>query len=120
MKPSDTAYFKNTLNHWQEQLLRQADHALVGFLDASVSSSDLIDQAALETDRDFALRMRDRESKLLRKIRNALARIEAGTFGICEMCGEPIAVKRLKARPVTTHCIDCKRVRETLERTLGE
>ncbi|MFZ0613475.1 MAG: RNA polymerase-binding protein DksA [Desulfobacterales bacterium] len=120
MKTSDLAYFTNMLNDWQEQLLRQADHAIAGFMDASVYSSDLIDQAALEIDRNFALRMRDRESKLIRKIRNALTRIEAGTFGICEMCGEPISVKRLKARPVTTHCIDCKRVRETLERSMGE
>ena len=43
-----------------------------------------------------------------------------GTFGICEMCGAPIAVKRLKARPVTAHCIDCKRVRETFERLTGD
>jgi DnaK suppressor protein len=89
-------------------------------MDASVNSSDPIDRASLEADRDFALRMRDRESKLIRKIKNALVRIEEGTFGICEMCGEPIAVKRLKARPVTTHCIDCKRVMETLERLVGD
>ncbi|MDZ7582846.1 MAG: RNA polymerase-binding protein DksA [Deltaproteobacteria bacterium] len=120
MKKSELRYFREVLNNWQAQLLRQADHAIVGLLGASVNSSDLIDQAALETDRDFALRMRDRESKLIRKIRNALKRIDEGTFGICEMCGEPIALKRLKARPVTTHCIDCKRVRETLERVLGE
>ena len=123
MKKSELSYFRKVLNDWQEQLLRQADHAIVGLMDASVNSSDLIDQAALEIDRNFALRMRDRESKLIRKIKNALKRIDDGTFGICEMCddcGRDIAIERLKARPVTTHCIDCKRVRETFERLTGD
>jgi len=120
MKKSELSFFRRVLNDWQEQLLWQADHAIVGLMDASVNSSDLIDQTALEIDRNFALRMRDRESKLIRKIKNALKRIDDGTFGICEMCGGPIAVKRLKARPVTTYCIDCKRVRETLERLTGD
>lgn len=120
MKKSELSYFRKVLNDWQEQLLWQADHAIVDLMDASVNSSDLIDQTALEIDRNFALRMRDRESKLIRKIKNALKRIDDGTFGICEMCGGPIAVKRLKARPVTTHCIDCKRVRETFERLTGD
>jgi DnaK suppressor protein len=65
------------------------------------------------------LRIRDRENKLIKKIRNALNRIENGTFGVCEECGENISIKRLKARPVTTQCIDCKTKEEASERALG-
>ena len=73
----------------------------------------------LALDRDFAIRMRDRESKLIRKIKEALGRIENGSYGICEMCEQQIAVARLKARPVASLCIDCKRVLETLENSMS-
>ncbi len=64
-------------------------------------------------------RIRDRELKLIKKVKKALDRIENGTFGICESCGEAIGEKRLKARPVTTQCIDCKEAEEATERALG-
>jgi DnaK suppressor protein len=66
------------------------------------------------------LRLRDRDRKLVKKIREALSRIEDGTFGICEMCGEEIAIARLKARPVTTLCIECKSRQEEEERLRGD
>jgi DnaK suppressor protein len=65
------------------------------------------------------LRIRDRENKLIKKIKKALDRIETGTFGACETCGEDITIKRLKARPVTTQCIDCKTKEEAFEKALG-
>jgi DnaK suppressor protein len=65
------------------------------------------------------LRIRDREAKLIKKIREALERIENDTYGVCESCGEDISIKRLKARPVTTQCIDCKSKEEALEKALG-
>jgi DnaK suppressor protein len=65
------------------------------------------------------LRIRDREHKLIKKIKKALDRIENGTFGICESCGEEISIKRLKARPVTSQCIECKSKEEALEKALG-
>jgi DnaK suppressor protein len=68
---------------------------------------------------DFNLHLRERESKLIGKIREALERIEDDAFGICEACGENITEKRLKARPVTTLCIDCKRREENNERLRG-
>jgi DnaK suppressor protein len=80
---------------------------------------DPTDRASLESDRNFMLRIRDRESKLIKKIKKALARIENGTFGICEKCGEDISKERLKARPVTTQCIDCKTKEEAFEKALG-
>jgi DnaK suppressor protein len=74
------------------------------------------DRASLETDRAHALRLRDRDRKLIGKIQQALQRIEAGTFGMCESCGGQIGAARLRARPVTTLCIDCKREAERRER----
>jgi DnaK suppressor protein len=68
----------------------------------------------------FALRIRDREAKLIRKIREALGRLEQGPFGICEECGEEIPHRRLRARPVTTLCIECKEEQEAEERTKAE
>ncbi len=78
---------------------------------------DPTDRAALESDRNFLLRIKDRERKLIMKVKEALDRIENGTFGICESCGKPISEKRLMARPVTTQCIDCKTEEEKQERS---
>jgi DnaK suppressor protein len=80
---------------------------------------DPTDRASLESDRNFMLRIRDRERKLIVKIGEALARIENGEFGICESCGEEISEERLRARPVTTLCIDCKTREEELEKSRG-
>ena len=74
------------------------------------------DRATRESELDGALRMRDRDRKLIAKIQQALGRIDAGTFGMCLSCGEPIDPDRLSARPVTELCIDCKREAERLER----
>ena len=74
------------------------------------------DQASAEIDRNFMLRLKGRERKLLKKIDQALEKIEGGTYGICEACGEEINIKRLKARPVTTMCIECKTEQEEEEK----
>lgn len=73
------------------------------------------DRASRETDRSHELRLRDRDRKLIGKVEEALARIDAGTFGKCEGCGAAISAARLRARPVTTFCIDCKREAELKE-----
>ena len=72
------------------------------------SYADPADRASAESDRAFTLRIRDRERHLIRKIQAALQRIEDGTYGLCEDCGEEISIPRLKARPVTKLCINCK------------
>jgi DnaK suppressor protein len=69
---------------------------------------DPTDRALLESNRNFTLRLRDRERKLVAKIKQAILRIENGTFGVCEGCGGAIEEKRLEARPVTSLCFDCK------------
>ena len=77
---------------------------------------DVTDQAAAEADKNFTIRLREREQKLLKKIDEALSRIANGTFGVCEHCGEEISYKRLYARPVTTYCIECKTKQEEEEK----
>ena len=77
---------------------------------------DPTDRGSLESDRNLVLRIRDRERKLISKIDEALGRIADGSFGLCEECSEPIAVERLRARPVTTLCIVCKAAQEERER----
>jgi DnaK suppressor protein len=74
------------------------------------------DRATIEENRNWALRLRDRDRKLMGKIQQALERLEAGTFGRCTTCGRPIAAARLRARPVTDLCIDCKTEAERAER----
>ena len=78
--------------------------------------ADINDQATLESERSFELRIRDRERKLIGKVHDALKKIHEGTYGICESCGESIGVKRLLARPVTSYCINCKSEMEAEER----
>ncbi len=119
MKKKDIEYFKKFLNNQLEDLLNQADDAVSGMTRPKENFPDPTDRASLEADRNFMLRIKDRESKLIKKIKKAVDRIENETFGICESCGEDISLKRLKARPVTTHCIECKTKEEALEKALG-
>jgi DnaK suppressor protein len=99
----------------RETLLSEAEVAL-NELPGQTIFPDLGDQASAETDRNFMLRLRGREQRLLKKIDQALERVDAGTFGICEDCGNEINLQRLEARPVTTMCIDCKTLQEEEER----
>jgi len=119
MKKKDVDFFKGQLNNLLEELLSQADETVSGMNSPKENFPDPTDRASLESDRNFMLRIRDRESKLILKVKKALARIETETFGICESCGEDISYDRLKARPVTTQCIDCKTKEENLEKALG-
>ena len=119
MKKKDISFFEELLRRRLQELLSQADDTVSGMTEQKENFPDPTDRATLESDRNFMLRIRDRESKLIRKIKKALERIENGTFGICEKCGEDISIKRLKARPVTTHCIECKTKEEAFEKALG-
>lgn len=120
MTPERLEYFRNLLQERINELLSEAEktrHVMTG--SGASPFPDPTDRAALETDRNYTLRIRDRERKLIMKIREALDRIDAGTYGICEICGGEISEKRLLARPVTTMCIDCKSRMEALERARG-
>jgi DnaK suppressor protein len=119
MKKKDVEYFKEFLNDRLEELLSHADDTVSGMTQPKENFPDPTDRASLESERNFMLRIRDRENKLIKKVRKALNRVENSTFGICEECGETISIKRLKARPVTTQCIDCKTKEEASEKALG-
>jgi DnaK suppressor protein len=112
-------YFKKLLSQRLEELLDEANKTVSGMTDQGDNFPDPTDRATLESDRNFTLRIRDRERKLIGKINEALERIEEGSFGICESCGEDISEERLKARPVTTLCIDCKKKQEMDEKVRG-
>ena len=111
--------FRKLLNERLDELLEQANETVDSMSDQKGNLPDPSDRATLESDRNFTLRIRDRERKLIGKIKDALERIDNGTYGICEECGEEISEKRLRARPVTTLCIDCKKKQETDERIRG-
>ncbi|MFO7839409.1 MAG: RNA polymerase-binding protein DksA [Desulfosalsimonadaceae bacterium] len=119
MKQEDLDYFKELLTNRLNELLNQADDTVSDMNDSKGNFPDPTDRATYEADRNFELRIRDREHKLIKKVKKALDRIENGTFGICEKCGDDISIERLKARPVTTLCIECKTKEEALERALG-
>ena len=119
MRKKEIDNFKKLLTNQLEELLEQADDTVSGMTSPKENFPDPTDRASLEADRNFLLRIRDRESKLIKKIKKTLDRIENGTFGTCESCGENISAKRIKARPVTTQCIECKTKEEALEKALG-
>lgn len=119
MKKKDIEFFRNLLTERLQTLLAKASDTVSGMTGEKASFPDPTDRAAMEADRNFTLRIRDRERKLIGKIREALERIDKGTYGTCEGCGEDISIKRLKARPVTTQCIDCKTEEEARENALG-
>ena len=119
MNKKDLTFFKQLLTDQLDSLLGEAIKTVSGMTGQKYNFPDPTDRASLESDRNFMLRIRDRERKLIGKIREALERIDAGTFGICDKCGEEITMKRLKARPVTTLCIECKTREEAREKALG-
>lgn len=111
-------FFKNVLTDELKTLLDEAGKTVTVMTSDASSFPDPTDRATQESDRSFELRIRDRERKLINKIKDALDRIETGDFGICEDCGEEIGEARLKVRPVTTQCINCKMEAEEKERRI--
>jgi len=109
---------KQALMMQRNILLNEAEEAL-NLLPGQTIFPDMGDQASAEIDRSFMLRLRGREQRLLKKIEAAIDKIDNGTFGVCEACGEEINIKRLEARPVTNMCIFCKTEQEEEEKLRG-
>lgn len=120
MKPEKLEYFRNLLSKRIEDLLNEAEKTVSEMTNGKENFPDVADRATLESERNFELRIRDRERKLIIKMQEAIKRIDEGTFGICEVCNGAISEKRLMARPVTTLCINCKTKQEKLEKLKGE
>jgi DnaK suppressor protein len=106
---------KKKLLQQKENLLSEAGDVLNSLPDETIFS-EMGDQASAEIDRNFMLKLKGRERRLLKKIDEVLEKIDSGTYGICDVCGEEINIKRLEARPVTTMCIECKTEQEDEEK----
>jgi len=106
---------KRGLEEQLESLMSQSRDAVRAVTEVRENDADPLDLAVSESNRDFTLRLADRERRLLGKIRYALERIQQGEYGACESCGEEITYGRLMARPVATQCIDCKTEAEQVE-----
>lgn len=120
MNPKDLDFFEKLLKDTLQDLSQRGSEAIDEMTDNREVHADPADRATMETDRATMLRLRDRERKLIPKIQEALARIQNGTYGLCDDCGEDISIERLKARPVTTLCIRCKNQREEEEQLHGD
>ena len=114
-RKKDLQKIKQGLLSQRYVLLKEAEVAL-NILPSEINFPDMGDQATAETDRNFMLRLRDRERMLLKKIEEAIEKINNNTYGICDGCGSQIGTKRLEARPVTDLCIECKTRQEEEER----
>lgn len=120
LKKKDLKRFKDILLARKKEILRNAQRTLSE--DMTLEADDLPDEmdlASTEYLHSFTFRLRGREKSFLEKIDKALLRIEDGSFGICEQCGEPISIKRLEARLETTLCIRCKEDQERQEKAYG-
>ena len=117
MRQRELNQFRRLLEDRKREILSEADRAVDSMTQPLEESfADPTDRATLESDRSMLLRIRDRERKLLSKIDDAFTRIDSGSYGQCEECGDEIGLARLKARPVTTLCITCKSAQEARER----
>jgi DnaK suppressor protein len=109
-------YFRARLLTWKEEILKEARETLLHLQEENQNHPDLADRASSETDRAIELRARDRQRKLIAKIDEALGRIEEGSYGFCEETGEPIAIRRLEARPIATLSVEAQERHERRER----
>lgn len=120
MNEQQVAHFRGILHAWKRDLMEEVDRTMHYMQDEAANFPDPNDRASQESDFTLELRARDRERKLIKKIDEALARLEANEYGECESCGVEIGIRRLEARPTATLCIDCKTLDEIREKQLGD
>lgn len=118
MNPKQRNHFRKVLENWKVQLLSEADRTMHNIQNETKSYPDDVDRASQEEGFSIALRARDRERKLIRKIDHTLSLINSDEYGYCDICDLKIGVRRLEARPTATLCIDCKTVEESKEKHL--
>jgi DnaK suppressor protein len=116
MNERQREYFRQKLLAWKDEIMKEARETLAHLQAENENHPDLADRASSETDRAIELRARDRQRKLIAKIDSALTRLEDGTYGYCEETGEPIALKRLEARPIATLSVEAQERHERRER----
>ena len=120
MNDRQLAYFKKKLEDWKADIL-EGSKATIGNLQEDTNSlPDIVDRASAESDKALELRTRDRQRKLISKIDSALRRIENGSYGYCEMTGDPISLRRLEARPTATLSLEAQEAHERNEKTVRD
>ncbi len=110
-------HFRKILLDWKRELMEEVDRTVHHMQDEAANFPDPNDRATQESEFTMELRTRDRERKLIKKIDEALNKIDTGEYGYCEQCGVEIGIRRLEARPTATLCIDCKSLDEIREKT---
>jgi DnaK suppressor protein len=120
MSKQQLEHFRQILSTWKQDLMQEVDRTMLHMKDEAANFPDPNDRATQESEFSLELRTRDRERKLIRKIDEALKRIEDGTYGYCLETGEPIGVKRLEARPVATLSVEAQERRERREKQFGD
>ena len=120
MNEKQLDHFRKILNDWKSELSHDIDRTVHTMQDEVTMFADPNDRASQESDMALELRNRDRERKLIKKIDETLAKIDAGEYGYCNSCGIEIGLKRLEARPTATLCIDCKTLDEIRERQVAK
>jgi DnaK suppressor protein len=116
MRRREVERYRSLLEEQLTALVGQGEKAVREMVVDGEENPDPNDRATVEEERNWSLRLRDRDRRLIGKVKEALARLETGTFGTCTACGKPISAARLRARPVTDQCIDCKTAAERVER----
>jgi len=116
MNEKQREYFRRKLNAWKEDILRESRETIQNLQAETVPHADLADRASTEAERQLELRTRDRQRKLIAKIESALRRLDDGSYGFCEETGEPIALKRLDARPIATLSLEAQERHERREK----
>jgi DnaK suppressor protein len=120
MSKEQLDHFRLILSSWKQDLMQEVDRTMLHMKDEAANFPDPNDRATQESEFSLELRTRDRERKLIRKIDEALKRIEDGSYGYCLETGEPIGVKRLEARPVATLSVEAQERRERREKQFGD
>ena len=119
MNKKQLVKFRVQLEEMKDKIINDVEQTLTEMTTQNGNIPDPNDRATVESDRNFELRIRDRERKLMNKVEEAIGRIDDGSYGVCDGCGEDIAVKRLEARPVAKYCIECKTKQEQREKAQG-
>ena len=120
MNDAQVAHFRHILGSWKKELMEEVDRTMHYMQDEAANFPDPNDRASQESDFTLELRARDRERKLIKKIDEALQRLDNHEYGECESCGVEIGIRRLEARPTATLCIDCKTLDEIREKQMGD
>lgn len=119
MSDTHRKHFREILLEWKRQLMEEVDMTISHLKEEATNFADPSDRASQEEEFSLELRTRDRERKLIRKINEALERLEDDDYGFCDACGVEIGIRRLEARPTATLCIDCKTLAEIKEKQIG-